>query len=82
MGFLQHVANERLRLITAIEQIDLDTLRLLGMFGAEASAAGAMEMLDLLNVFASPEANDVVNFSSGFVAERARDQEGERPADV
>ena len=33
------------------------------MFGAEASAAGAMEMLDLLNVFASPEANDVVNFS-------------------
>lgn len=63
VGFLQHVANERLRLITAIEQIDLDTLRLLGMFGAEASAAGAMEMLDLLNVFASPEANDVVNFS-------------------
>lgn len=63
VGFMQHVANERLRLITAVEQIDLDTLRLLGMFGAEASAAGAMEMLDLLNVFASPEANDVVNFS-------------------
>lgn len=61
--FLQHVARERLRLITAIEQIDLDTLRLLGMFGAEASAAGALQMLDLLNVFHSPEANDVVNFS-------------------
>ncbi|MEM9071667.1 MAG: hypothetical protein AAGE52_24375 [Myxococcota bacterium] len=63
LGFIQHVARERIRLITAIEQIDLDTLRLLGMFGAEASAAGAMEMLDLLNVFESPEANDVVNFS-------------------
>ncbi|HJK90132.1 MAG TPA: hypothetical protein RMH26_05275, partial [Polyangiaceae bacterium LLY-WYZ-15_(1-7)] len=53
VGFLQHVARERLRLITAVEQIDLDTLRLLGMFGAEASAAGALQMLDLLNVFES-----------------------------
>jgi len=63
LGFLQHLARERLRLITAVEQIDLDTLRLLGMFGAEATAAGAMQMLDLLHVFESPEANDVVNFS-------------------
>ena len=33
------------------------------MFGAEASAASALGMLDLLNVFSSPEAKDVVNFS-------------------
>ncbi|MAQ15436.1 MAG: hypothetical protein CMN30_11655 [Sandaracinus sp.] len=63
LGFLEHLTRERLRLITAVEQIDLDTLKLLGMFGAEASAAGALRMLDLLNVFESPEANDVVNFS-------------------
>ncbi len=61
--FLLHLAGERLRLVTALEQIDLDTLRLLGMFGAEASAAGAFGMLDLLEVLGSPEANDVVNFS-------------------
>ncbi|MFO0683131.1 MAG: hypothetical protein U0234_13830 [Sandaracinus sp.] len=61
--FLMHLAAERLRLVTALEQIDLDTLRLLGMFGAEASAAGAFGMLDLLDVLGSPEANDVVNFS-------------------
>ena len=61
--FLGHLAAERLRLITSVEQLDLDTLRLLGMFGAEASAASALGMLDLLNVFSSPEANDVVNFS-------------------
>lgn len=60
---LGHLGTERLRLITSVEQIDLDTLRLLGMFGAEASAASALGMLDLLNVFSSPEANDVVNFS-------------------
>ncbi|HJL14956.1 MAG TPA: hypothetical protein RMH99_04830 [Sandaracinaceae bacterium LLY-WYZ-13_1] len=63
LRFLTHLASERLRLITSVEQIDLDTLRLLGMFGAEASAASALGMLDLLNVFSSPEANDVVNFS-------------------
>jgi hypothetical protein len=63
LEFLSHLASDRLRLITSVEQIDLDTLRLLGMFGAEASAASALGMLDLLNVFNSPEANDVVNFS-------------------
>ena len=63
LGFLTHLAADRLRIITSVEQIDLDTLRLLGMFGAEANAASALGMLDLLNVFASPEANDVVNFS-------------------
>ena len=63
LGFLQHVAKERLRLITALEQVDLDTLKLLGMFGDEAGAANALQMLDLLQVFESPEANDVVNFS-------------------
>ncbi|MCC6876716.1 MAG: hypothetical protein IT378_20605, partial [Sandaracinaceae bacterium] len=63
LAFLGHLGRERVRLITSVEQIDLDTLRLLGMFGAEASAASALGMLDLLNVFQSPEANDVVNFS-------------------
>jgi hypothetical protein len=67
VAFLRHIASERLRLITAVEQIDLDTLRLLGMFGAEAGAANALRMLDLLAVFESPEANDVVNFSLDLI---------------
>jgi hypothetical protein len=62
LAFLQHVARERLRLVIAVEQVDLDTLRL-GMFGAEAGAANALSMLDLLEVFQTPEANDIVNFS-------------------
>lgn len=61
VSVLHYVAEHRLRLITAVEQVDLDTLQMLGMFGQEAS--GALQMLDLLNVFESPEANDVVNFS-------------------
>ena len=63
LSFLEHLATDHLRLLVGVEQIDLDTLRLLGMFGAEAGAATALSMLDLLNVFQSPEANDVVNFS-------------------
>lgn len=62
-SFLFHVVAENVRLLTSIEQIDLDTLRLLGMFGAEASAASAFGAVDLLNVLESPDANDVVNFS-------------------
>ena len=63
LALLEHLAADRLRLLIGVEQIDLDTLRLLGLFGAEAGAASALNMLDLLNVFQSPEANDVVNFS-------------------
>jgi len=64
-GDLEHlamVAAQPLRVVIAAEQIDLDTLRLVGMFGRE-SAAGSLGMLDLLRVFENPEANDVVNFS-------------------
>jgi hypothetical protein len=60
---LRFLARDRLRLVIAIEQVDLDTLRLVGLFGAEAGAMGALNMLDLLNVFQSPDANDIVNFS-------------------
>ncbi|MCA9576297.1 MAG: hypothetical protein R3B40_13920 [Polyangiales bacterium] len=61
LAFLEYLARANLRLVTAFEQIDLDTLRLVGMFGA--GAGGGDTMLDLLGVFESPEANDVVNFS-------------------
>src|SRR5207249_8214455 len=43
------------------EQIDLDTLRLLGVFSG--SAAASLDLVDLYGVFQSAEANDVVNFS-------------------
>lgn len=62
-SLLVHLAQERLRLLTAVDQLDLDTLRLLGMLGAEASAASAVGAIDLLHVLESPEAHDIVNFS-------------------
>ena len=61
-SLLQHLARHRLYLLTAVEQIDLDTLRLLGLFQREKGEA-PLDLADLLSVFSSAQANDVVNFS-------------------
>jgi hypothetical protein len=52
----------RLFVLTMGDALDLDTLRLFGMLGSEASA-GALAQVDLLAALESPEANDIVNFS-------------------
>lgn len=62
LAFLRHVLQHRLHLLLGIEQIDLDTVELLGLMGQEGSMPET-ELVDLLAVFNSPEANDVVNFS-------------------
>jgi hypothetical protein len=62
-AFLEAMARARLHLLTLVDALDLDTLRLLGMLGPESSAASALAHVDLLAALASPEANDVVNFS-------------------
>ncbi len=62
LAFVQHLLRHRLHLLLGIEQIDLDTVELLGLMGQEGSMPET-ELIDLLAVFNSPEANDVVNFS-------------------
>ncbi|MBI5535408.1 MAG: hypothetical protein HY898_21950 [Deltaproteobacteria bacterium] len=59
---LAAVCKARLRILTMADALDLDTLRLLGVLGAEG-VAGASVQVDLLAAMASPSANDVVNFS-------------------
>jgi hypothetical protein len=64
VGFLRFLASQQLHIYTSLEQIDLDTLRLLGVFsGAGSPAAPPLDLVDLFGVFQSAEANDVVNFS-------------------
>lgn len=60
--FIRHILQHRLHLLLGIEQIDLDTVELLGLMGQEGGMPET-ELVDLLAVFNSPEANDVVNFS-------------------
>jgi hypothetical protein len=67
-GFLEHLAGQALHVYTSVELIDLDTVRLLGMFkedtahGSEALGA-AVDLVDLFAALGSPEASDVANFS-------------------
>ncbi len=59
---LSALESGRLFVLTMADALDVDTLRLFGMLGAEASA-GAFAQVDLLAALESPEANDIVNFS-------------------
>ena len=59
---LAALESARLFVLTMADALDLDTLRLFGMLGSEASA-GALAQVDLLAALESPEANDIVNFS-------------------
>jgi hypothetical protein len=67
--FLDHLARHVWHVYTCVEQVDLDTLRLLGLFregsreGGDEVVGGALELPDLFAAMRSPEANDVVNFS-------------------
>ncbi len=67
-AFLEHLVGQALHIYTSIELIDLDTVRLLGMFkedtasGSEALGS-AVDLVDLFASLGSPEANDVANFS-------------------
>ena len=67
-SFLDNLVDHQLHIFTSTELIDLDTVRLIGIFkedtahGADA-IGGALDLVDLLAAFGSPEANDVANFS-------------------
>lgn len=62
-GALRALLDQPVQLLISIEQTDIDTLRLLGVFGPEAGAASAMGVVDLLNAFESSDAHDIANFS-------------------
>jgi hypothetical protein len=70
LSLLRFLVAEELSLVTAIEQLDVDTLRLLGLLqtgvpslGAAGSLVAPSELVDLLALFGSPEAADLADFS-------------------
>jgi hypothetical protein len=67
-GFLEHVVSQSMHVYTQVELIDLDTVRLLGLFKEDSASGsealgGAIDLVDLFAALGSPEANDVANFS-------------------
>jgi hypothetical protein len=71
-GFLEHLATHALHVYTSIELIDLDTVKLLGLFkedSASGSSAlgGAVDLVDLFAALGSPEASDVSHFTLDLI---------------
>jgi hypothetical protein len=66
--FLEHLVSQSNHVYTQVELIDLDTVRLLGLFKEDSASGsealgGAIDLVDLFAALGSPEANDVANFS-------------------
>lgn len=62
-AFLSALTRSPLRVLLAFEMIDHDTLRLLGGMAKSGGSQDALGVLDLFEVLATPESNDVVNFT-------------------
>jgi len=62
-AFLRALVHARLRVLTLVDSLDVDTLRLLGILGTDTTAIGALGYVDLLAALGSPMASDIVNFS-------------------
>lgn len=60
-AFLTHLGQRGWHLLAALEQIDLDTLRLLGLFSG--GAGQGLDLVELSAALRSTDAADVVNFS-------------------
>jgi hypothetical protein len=65
LELLDHVCRHQWHVVTCVEQVDLETLKLVGLFreGQEGAVGSALELPDLFAALRSPEANDIVNFS-------------------
>ena len=64
-GILATIVDARTRIRVSLEEIDLDTLKLLEMFKGEEGMGGegAADLLDLYRALATPAAHDIANFS-------------------
>lgn len=61
---LTTIVDARTRIRVCLEEIDLDTLKLLEMFKSDGvGGEGAADLLDLYRALATPAAHDIANFS-------------------
>lgn len=67
MSVLKTVVDARTRIRVCLEQVDLDTLKLLEMFKGEEGMGDAADLLDLYRALVTPEVHDIVNFSLDLI---------------
>ena len=62
LGALRQLVASRLGLLTLVDALDVDTLRLLGLLG-DPAGTGALAQVDLMRALSTPNARDIVSFS-------------------
>jgi hypothetical protein len=67
MGVLQTIVDARSRIRISLEQVDLDTLKLLEMFKGDGDLGDTTDLLDLYRALVTPEVHDIVNFSLDLI---------------
>lgn len=63
LAWLRTMSSHRLLPLLETEQIDVDALRLLGLFRVGDSGVAGVDLADLYNVILSPQLADVIDFS-------------------
>ncbi len=63
LAWLRTMSSHRLLPLLETEQIDVDALRLLGLFRAGQTGVAGVDLADLYNVILSPQLADVIDFS-------------------
>lgn len=67
-GVLTTLVDARTRIRVALEQVDLDTLKLLEMFKGDGGfGSDGADLLDLYRALATPAAHDIANFSLDLI---------------
>ncbi len=61
--FLRTAMDRHFQVVTSAERIDVDTLRLAGIFAGDVSLAGGLGALDLYRLLDDPAAAEVIHFS-------------------
>lgn len=67
LSVIKTVVDARTRIRICLEQVDLDTLKLLEMFKGEEGMGDATDLLDLYRALVTPEVHDIVNFSLDLI---------------
>jgi hypothetical protein len=63
LAWIRAMVNHRLLPLLETEQIDVDALRLLGLFRTGTGGVAGVDLADLYNVIMSPQLADVIDFS-------------------
>lgn len=64
---IRNLVEARTRIRVSLEQVDLDTLKLLEMFRGDNDVGDATDLLDLYRALTTPEVHDIANFSLDLI---------------